>query len=123
MDINDITLELKQHLNLLQELYENNNPPENMRDKKFFYKMKEETEPIYELLNHWETLALECIKQNKNVGVHPQQIISTKENMELLIMHSYYHDCRHRRYMELNYSIHYILDQLQRELMKIRKDV
>src|SRR5699024_1867106 len=94
---------LKDHLDHLQKRYDANQPPEHMSDKHFFLEMKESTQPIYDLLEEWEKEALDFIKQRK-LNVHPHQIRSTKENMELLILHSYYVDARKKRYMELNQS-------------------
>lgn len=106
---------LKQHLDLLKDKYEKNEPPESVNDKKFFLQMKEETAPIYELLETWEKTTLELVKGRK-INIHPHQIVSTKENMELLLLHSFYIDTRRRRYMELNHSSHYIFDQLLRAI-------
>jgi hypothetical protein len=109
---------LKQHLDHLKTMYEANNPPESVNDKYFFLTMKEETAPIYDLLEEWEESALEHIKATKT-NVHPHQITSTRENVELLILHSYYVDARRKRYMELNRSSHYIFDQLLRNLQSL----
>lgn len=106
---------LKGHLDQLKEMYEANEPPESMNDKHFFLHMKESTQPIYDLLEEWEEEALAFVKKRK-VNVHPHQIASTRENMELLILHSYYVDARRKRYMELNHSCHYIFDQLLKDL-------
>ncbi len=113
MVIIDYTLQLKDELNKLKDIFEQNNPPEDLRDKIFFESVKEKTLPVYELLEKWEKLALEIIKESK-ISVHPNQIVSTRENMELLLMHSYFVDVRRRRYMELNQSIIYVFDQLLR---------
>ncbi|PAV29462.1 hypothetical protein CIL05_11390 [Virgibacillus profundi] len=115
MDLKSKTKQLKQHLNNLKEIYESNNPPKDRKDKQFFRMVKEETSPIYQLLGLWEEAVLEVVKERK-VNLHPQQVTSTRENMELLLMHSYYIDVKRKRYMELNNSIHYIFDQLLREL-------
>ncbi|AIF43602.1 DUF1798 family protein [Virgibacillus sp. SK37] len=115
MDLQDITKTLKHHLILLKNKYEMNEPPASMRDKSFFQQVKEETTPIYDLLEEWEALGLQTVKERK-VNVHPHQITSTKENMELLLMHSYYVDVKRKRYMELYNSITYIFDQLIEEL-------
>jgi hypothetical protein len=109
------TEQLKQYLTNLLDIYEANEPPTDRRDKPFFLKVKEDTLPIYNLLGTWEENALNIIRERK-VDVHPHQITSTKENMELLLMHSYYIDVKRKRYMELHNSIHYIFDQLLREL-------
>ncbi|UJL48064.1 DUF1798 family protein [Virgibacillus sp. NKC19-16] len=115
MELKEQTEALKIQLNRLNDKYENNAPPENKKDRQLFQKVKEETLPIYELLSTWEEDALKLIKERK-INVHPQQITSTRENMELLLMHSYYIDVKRKRFMELNNSIHYIFDQLLREI-------
>lgn len=106
---------LKDHLEQLREIFEANQPPESVSDKQFFLKMKDSTSPIYDLLEEWEEQALSFVQERK-VNVHPHQITSTRENMELLILHSYYVDARRKRYMELNHSCHYIFDQLLKDL-------
>lgn len=115
MELKNQTVELKRHLNRLKDKYENNEPPENKKDRQFFLKVKEESTPIYELLAKWEEDSLEIVKERK-INAHPQQITSTRENMELLLMHSFYIDVKRKRFMELNNSIAYIFDQLIREL-------
>lgn len=111
MDLIKQTKQLKMYLDKLKDRYETNEPPESLRDKSFFFKMKEETAPIYNLLEAWEEKALDFV-QDRNVNVHPHQIVSTAENMELIILHSYYVDARRKRYMEFNHSSHFIFDQL-----------
>lgn len=115
MELKEQTEQLKQQLHYLKDKYENETPPENKSDKQYFIKVKEKTLPIYELLEIWEESTLHVVQERK-VNVHPHQITSTRENMELLLMHSYYVDVKRKRYMELNHSIHYIFDQLLREL-------
>lgn len=115
MELKKQTEQLKEHLSNLKDKFEKNTPPENRRDKPFFLKAKAETLPLYQLLESWEEAALQRVKERK-VNVHPHQITSTKENMELLLMHSYYIDVKRKRYMELHNSIQYILDQLLKEL-------
>lgn len=111
LEIKEQTKQLKENLDDLKKVFDRNQPPASFNDKVFFQMVKNETSPIYDLLNEWEKNVLALIEQ-RQLNVHPQQIISTKENFELLLMHSYYIDCRRRRYMELNQSIHYILDQI-----------
>lgn len=115
MNIKEQTIELKRQLALLKDNYEKNDPPENKKSMDLFMDVKRKTEPVYAMLETWETDALEIVKQRK-VNVHPHQITSTRENMELLLMHSYYIDAKRKRYMELNHSVLYIFDQLLREL-------
>lgn len=115
MELVNQTIQLKEFLEQLKSIYEQDNPPPSFNDKAFFLRMKEETVPIYDLLVTWEKDALDFVK-DKKVNVHPHQVISTRENFELLILHSYYVDARRKRYMELNHSCHYIFDQLIEEI-------
>lgn len=115
MDIRECTMELKNHLLRLKDRFDHSEPPENRRDRKFFEMVKEETDPIFRMLEQWEELAIQSI-QEKKTGVVPQQITSTKENMEMLLLHSYFIDARPKRYMELHKSVRYIFDQLLRDL-------
>src|SRR5690625_2591134 len=108
-----ITEQLIEQVHGLKEKYENEKKPSQGRE--FFQFVKEKTLPTFQLLEQWEKLALEII-QNKTGTLHPQQINSTKENMEALILHSYYIDVRKRRYMEMNKSCLYIFNQLIKEL-------
>ncbi|RYG73579.1 DUF1798 family protein [Lentibacillus lipolyticus] len=115
MELLQQTQQFQQHLNKLEQIYNANNPPESKKDKEFFQMVKTYTEPIYNLLTDWEDNALYAVKQ-RQVNLHPQQVTSTKENMELLMMHSFYVDVKRKRYMELNHSIHFILDKLLADL-------
>ncbi|MEC5422501.1 DUF1798 family protein [Virgibacillus sp. C22-A2] len=115
MELIKQTEQLKIHLIYFKDQYENSDPPQNRKDRDFFLKVKKETDPVYELIHEWEKAALKEVKE-RNVTVHPHQITSTRENMELLLMHSYYIDVKRKRFMELNNSISYIYDQLIREL-------
>ncbi len=114
LDVKKQTIELRNHLERLKDRFENNDPPENRRDRDFFNKVKEETTPVYELLVTWEEKTLLVVKERK-LKVHPQQVVSTR-NMELLLMHSYFIDARPKRYMELYKSILYIFDQIVDEI-------
>ncbi|HEX6593492.1 MAG TPA: DUF1798 family protein [Bacillota bacterium] len=115
MDLKEQTNKLAQHLVYLKEIYETYEPPKNKRDSQFFSNVKKQTEPVFHLLVEWEAKALQTIQTNE-VHVHPQQIVSTKENMELILMHSFYKDVKRKRYMELIQSVQFILDQLRRSL-------
>lgn len=111
MDLKTLTIDLNNHLDTLKERYMNNEQPKDRRDKTFFEFVKRETTPIYDLLGTWEEVALETVK-NREIKTHPHQVTATKENMELLLMHSYYMDAKEKRYMELNHSVQYIFNQI-----------
>lgn len=105
--------ELNKYLDKLAVRFQEDAIP--IGDSEQFEKMKKETTPIFDLLEIWEESTLALIKQ-RELTLHPQQIIATKENYEMLLMHSYYKDIRIRKYNETNKSSHYILEQIIREL-------
>jgi len=112
--IKEKTLLLKQHINSLKKKFLLNEPPESINDHDFFNEMKEETKPIFNLLEQWEVDVQSYLK-NYQSKVYPHQIEATKENIKLLILHSYYIDIRKRFYMEYYQSIIYVLDSLLSE--------
>ncbi|MFD1413829.1 YppE family protein [Oceanobacillus jeddahense] len=111
MKLSKQTEKLNQYLETLRERFDNSEAPSDRKDRDFFNLVKEETAPIYDLLETWEKDASAAVKERK-ASVHPNQIQSTRENMELLLMHSYYLDVRRKRYIELYTSIRYVFDLL-----------
>lgn len=83
--------------------------------KSFFNYVKKDSKKIFDALNEWEHSALDYVKSNKS-KVTFQQIIATKENIELIILHSYYKDIRKRRYMEYFSSSVLVLKLLYDEI-------
>lgn len=121
MKVKDQTQQLKKYAGDLKDRFKTGSPPENKKDRQFFLQMKEETAPVYQLLEAWEENTLKLVKDRK-VNLHPHQITSTKENMELVLMHGYYIDVKEKRFMELYNSILYIFDQLLREIEAHQED-
>lgn len=115
MEVIKQTEQLLKDLHRLRDRFETETPPKNLKDRDFFQKVKQETSPIYERIAVWEESALKAVKA-REASVHPHQVNSTRENMELLLMHSYYKDARRKRYMELYKSIKYIFEQLLNDL-------
>ncbi|MFD1360528.1 DUF1798 family protein [Lentibacillus salinarum] len=115
MTLEQQTRQLIEHLDQLKQRYEEHHPPESKKDKQFFEMVKERTEPVYALLAEWEEHARRAVRE-RQVNLHPQQVTSTRENMELLLLNSYYIDVKRKRYMELHHSITFIFEQLLSEL-------
>ncbi|HLR15145.1 MAG TPA: DUF1798 family protein [Bacillota bacterium] len=111
VEVFHLTEQLKQVIDQLHDIFFREEDAPSIHDKDFFLKMKEETAPIYTLLSEWEETCLAEVKL-RNVQVHPHQIHATAENIELLILHSYYKDLRKRRYMEYYNSSHYVCNQI-----------
>lgn len=116
-----LTKDLKEMIDTLHDLFFREGEKPSINDKDFFLQMKEETAPMYQLLAKWEEDALAEVKA-RNVQVHPHQVNSTVENIELLILHSYYKDIRKRKYMEYYYSTHYVCNQLLDSNTQVTED-
>ncbi|UFU01268.1 YppE family protein [Radiobacillus kanasensis] len=115
MTLQDSIEILKHDLQQLLDYYLTHEKPEDKRDRSFFEYVRKETTPIYNKIKGWEEEALDFVK-NRDVRVHPQQVASTAENLELILMHSYYVDVRKKRYMELYKSIEYVFELLMEDL-------
>lgn len=109
--------ELEEELKTLKGYYLSHEKPEHKRDPEFFAYVKEQTEPVFDIVDKWHEEALAFVK-NREVQVHPQQVESTEENIKLLLLHSYYIDVRKKRYMELHQSVLYVFDLLKNDLNK-----
>lgn len=116
--LRDTTL-LLEHIARLKTVFLEEKPPTDFKDRDFFENVKADANPLHMLLNDWEEESLALLKQDTSAPVHPHQIVSTRENIELIIMHSHYSDVRERRYMELNISVNYVLGILEDYLKEL----
>lgn len=107
------TEQLLQYLDACHKRFLKGKKPE--RDRSFFEMVKKETNPIFALLNEWEKNVLGLIDQSLTT-LYPQQIHATTENMQAVIIQSYYKDIRKRRFIESYKSCYYIFRQLVKEL-------
>lgn len=120
-DLMTKTKYLKKQVSDLAQKFFKNDPPESLRDHDFFNKVRAETGPFYKQLDLWEEETLAFIKKYK-ARIHPHQVVATKENYHLIMMHSYYIDARERRYMELKYSILYVFDILIEDIRNVMEE-
>ncbi|SIS37222.1 DUF1798 family protein [Salimicrobium flavidum] len=111
MSLYELTHRLKSSIDELHDRYLRESGPVDRSDHEFFEKVKEETTPYFSLVQEWFEVAEPFVK-NREVSVHPNQIQSTNENIEMLILHSYYLDVEKNRYKDLYQSSHYVLDMV-----------
>lgn len=114
VEIKKRTQSLIQYTDILENKF--NDPaiePENTSE--FFNFVKSETEPIFVLVKEWERLLAEESAQDRMI-IPENIILSTKDNMTALIMHSFYKDVRRRRYMEIKRSCLYTFQSVLKEL-------
>lgn len=108
----NLTTQLQQATHELKDKFLESTPPEDARDSEFFQKVKSETDPLFKLAERWEEEALAAVKERK-ILVHPQQVEATRENFELILLHSYYIDVKEKRFMEFVQAIDYVCDQVR----------
>ncbi|SDI98869.1 DUF1798 family protein [Salimicrobium halophilum] len=111
MDLQQSTIQLKEAIDTLHDRYLAHSEPADRTDHEFFEKVKRETTPHFTLAQEWFEQA-EVFVKSREVSVHPNQIQSTHENIEMLILHSYYLDVDKNRYKNLYNSSHYVLDMV-----------
>jgi hypothetical protein len=83
---------------------------EAKRDRELFQKVKEETKPLFALIDLWEEVTMANIV---DLPIMPNQVKNTKENLEIFVLHSYYRDVRRKRFMEIYHSINYVMNLLK----------
>lgn len=107
-----ITKDLMNVLPSLEAIYRDEKEVE--RSRSYFSHVKSETETLFNLIDTWEEEAT-ILVENKELSIFKEQITATKENMQALIMHSYYKDVRKRQYMEIIQACDYIFSQCMKE--------
>ncbi|MFC7320659.1 YppE family protein [Halobacillus campisalis] len=117
MSIKSLTMNLKELIDERLEKYLITEGPIDKKDHNFFEKVKTETAPMFSLANEWLGEAEQFVK-NRGVSVHPNQVKSTHENIEMLVLHSYYLDVEKKRFKELHQSSHYVLDMILDDIKK-----
>lgn len=93
--------------------YTNGASPAKLNDREAFHVIKEEVTPQFQLMEQWEDELLTDIKTH-TLSIHPSLVQSTRENMELIIMHSFYHDTDVKRFNELVKSVDVVLDMVRK---------
>ncbi len=93
--------------------YQADTPPAKLNDRESFNVIKEEVTPQFQLLEQWEDELLTDIK-TEALSIHPSLVQSTRENMELIIMHSFYHDTDIKRFNELVKAVDVVLDMVRK---------
>jgi len=93
--------------------YQQETPQAKLNDREAFNVIKREVTPQFQLLEQWEDALLTDIKTHA-LSIHPSLVQSTRENMELIIMHSFYHDTDVKRFNELVKSVDVVIDMVRK---------
>jgi len=109
-----LTYTLIEYVARLESKFNDKTIEARQRDEFFTY-VKNNSKEIFAILDEWVNLLSELNEQGNSV-INQAIIESTKDNMNALIMHSYYKDVRRRRYMEINRSCIYTYQSVLKEL-------
>jgi len=113
-DLYFYTEKLLEEVNQCQDRFLSGDKPEKNRE--FFNAIRKEADETFNLLDGWVKQATVLVEQKEIKVLHLQQIEATKENVESLVLHSYYKDTRKRRFIEIYKSCYYIFAQVLKEL-------
>ncbi|WP_175639685.1 DUF1798 family protein [Metabacillus schmidteae] len=109
---------IKSSLHLLQCLTECKQRFESFQKKPektdaYFY---EQVKPTFELVKDkadvWEQLASEWIKKKRPKYIHQSQIDSARENLEQVVLQSFYKDINNQRFHNMHHSVEYLLNTI-----------
>ncbi|MEC2075875.1 DUF1798 family protein [Metabacillus fastidiosus] len=90
-------------------------------DVLFFEQVKPEFEAITEVARKWKEEAINWVKEKKPKYIHELQIDSTIQNIEQIILQSFYKDTNKQRFTNLHHSVQYVLDSIISETEKSNK--
>ncbi|MBA2173913.1 DUF1798 family protein [Halobacillus locisalis] len=111
MPLVKLTEQLKTLIDERHHHFINTEGPIDKSDRSFFEQVKKETSPMFEMNLSWRDEA-EAFVKDRRASVHPNQVKSTHENIDMIILHSYYLDVDLKRFKELHQSAHYVLDMI-----------
>lgn len=95
-------------------VYHDSDIQKNEDPHAFFNEVKAATTPLFDDVMEWEEITLKAIK-DQTLKLHPNLINSTRENLELVIMHAYYKDVDEARFQSLMQSIDYVIELVMKE--------
>lgn len=85
------------------------------KDKVYFNQNKDQIDHSIQFIEAWSDLAIDWVKETQT-SLKEAQIISTKDNLILLVFNSYYKDIKEKPYKNLYNSCYYVIKQLKDEL-------
>jgi hypothetical protein len=84
----------------------------------FYNKVQPTFELVMNHANTWKPLAEAWVKDNKPKYIHLSQIESTIENIEQVVLQSFYKDVNNQRFHNLHYSVEYIVNSILTEIVE-----
>lgn len=81
-------------------------------DVLFYEEVKPTFESVVDIANKWRVEAVNWVKQNQPKYIHENQIHSAVENMEQMILQSFYKDTNKQRMTNLHHSVEYVINSI-----------
>ncbi|WP_307335463.1 DUF1798 family protein [Metabacillus malikii] len=75
----------------------------------FYHNVKPAFEHIMEIVSLWEPMARKWVLVNKPKNIHTSQIDSTVENIEHIVLQSFYKDTNKQRFQNMYHSVEFVI--------------
>lgn len=83
----------------------------------FFQDVKPFCDLVKSTADKWKALCLVWIENEHPKHIHPPQINSICDNLNLLSVQSFYKDTKEKRFKEMYYAVHYLLENMLEKLI------
>ncbi|TYR79948.1 DUF1798 family protein [Priestia megaterium] len=78
----------------------------------FFEEVKPYVDCFFQELDQWEQIAADWIKQKKPKYIHRNQVETVKENLQNVVLQSFYKDTKEKRFKKMYHSNKYVLESI-----------
>ena len=116
MELKTTSKELLQHLNKCKERFESVSTKPEKTEALFYDEVKPTFEKVMNQAIVWKPLAEAWVKEQRPKYVHLPQIESTLENIEQVVLQSFYKDVNKQRFHNLHHSVEYIVNSILAEI-------
>ncbi|WP_243355991.1 YppE family protein [Bacillus litorisediminis] len=82
------------------------------QERDFYQEVKPFADGVKALLDQWEPLSIQWLKQNPVKNLHPQQITHTAENLDMISIQCFFPKTSLTRFRHYAESVEYVLKNL-----------
>ena len=111
----ELIISSKQLLELMDDCkarFEGRNQKPEKTESLFYNEVRPMYESVMNLAKNWKPLAEAWLVENKPKYIHKAQIESTIENIEQVVLQSFYKDINNQRFHNLHHSVEYIITSI-----------
>jgi Mg2+ and Co2+ transporter CorA len=110
---------LLQHMNECRDRFEKTILKPEKTEALFYKEVRPKFELVMNHANIWKPLAEAWVKEQQPKYIHLSQIESTIDNIEQIVLQSFYKDVNKQRFHNLHHSVEYIIKSIVSELNEI----